>query len=126
MDTTDLLIDDELLVLDWRDLAGCIGHDPEIFFPAGETGPAAQQIRQAKRICGACQVQGDCLAHAVETNQVSGVWGGLTEDERRPVVAAGSPDVAAEPPDGHLRDGFLRRTSRRSCDAASRRRCSAF
>jgi len=85
MDTTDLLIDHGLLVLDWRDLASCLGHDPEIFFPAGETGTAAQRIRQAKRICGACQVQEDCLAYAVETNHVSGVWGGLTEDERGPV-----------------------------------------
>lgn len=81
--TTEL--DDELLVLEWRDLAACAGFDPELFFPAGETGPAAEQIRQAKRVCAGCEVQEDCLTYAIETNQVAGVWGGLTEDERRPV-----------------------------------------
>lgn len=85
MDTKDLLIDEELLVVEWRDLAACNGHDPHLFFPAGETGPAALQITQAKRICASCEVQEDCLAYAIETNQVAGVWGGLTEDERRPV-----------------------------------------
>jgi WhiB family transcriptional regulator, redox-sensing transcriptional regulator len=82
--TTELLID-ELLVIDWRDLAACRDHDPNLFFPAGETGPAAAQIRHAKTICASCDVQDDCLAYAIETNQVAGVWGGLTEDERRPV-----------------------------------------
>jgi WhiB family redox-sensing transcriptional regulator len=85
MPTTDFPLEEELLVLDWRDLAACSGYDPELFFPAGETGPAAEQIRQAKRVCASCEVQDDCLTYAVETNQVAGVWGGLTEDERRPV-----------------------------------------
>ncbi|MEX2279156.1 MAG: WhiB family transcriptional regulator [Acidimicrobiia bacterium] len=83
--TTEIALDEELLVLEWRDLAACNGFDPELFFPAGETGPAADQIRQAKRVCAGCEVQDDCLTYAIETNQVSGVWGGLTEDERRPV-----------------------------------------
>ncbi|HVR33886.1 MAG TPA: WhiB family transcriptional regulator [Acidimicrobiia bacterium] len=85
MDTTELALDEELVVLEWRDLAACSGFDPELFFPAGETGPAVEQIRQAKRVCAGCEVVEDCLSYAVETNQVSGVWGGLTEDERRPV-----------------------------------------
>jgi len=85
MATTDFPLEEELLVLEWRDLAACSGYDPELFFPAGETGPAAEQIRQAKRVCASCEVQDDCLTYAVETNQVAGVWGGLTEDERRPV-----------------------------------------
>ena len=81
----DIAVDDELVVLDWRDLAACAEFDPDLFFPAGETGPAAEQIRHAKRVCAGCEVQDECLTYAVETNQVSGVWGGLTEDERRPV-----------------------------------------
>ncbi len=76
---------DELVLVDWRDLAACASHDPNIFFPAGETGPAAEQIRYAKRVCASCEVQDECLSYAIETNQVSGIWGGLTEDERRPV-----------------------------------------
>lgn len=76
---------EDLVLVDWRDIAACNGHDPSIFFPAGETGPAAEQIAMAKKICGGCDVQEECLSYAIETNQVAGIWGGLTEDERRPV-----------------------------------------
>ena len=76
---------DGLVLVDWRDLAACSGHDPSIFFPAGETGPAAEQIAMAKKVCGGCDVRDECLSYAIETNQVAGIWGGLTEDERRPV-----------------------------------------
>jgi WhiB family redox-sensing transcriptional regulator len=76
---------DDLLIVEWRELAACNGHDPNMFFPAGETGPAAQQIAYAKRVCSSCDVRDDCLTYAIETNQVSGIWGGLTEEERRPV-----------------------------------------
>lgn len=76
---------DELVMLDWRDLAACASHDPNLFFPAGETGPAAEQIRYAKKVCAGCDVVDECLAYSIETNQVAGIWGGLTEDERRPV-----------------------------------------
>ncbi len=81
---TDLDLDG-LVLVDWRDLAACSNHDPSIFFPAGETGPAAEQIAMAKRVCGGCDVRDECLSYAIETNQVAGIWGGLTEDERRPV-----------------------------------------
>lgn len=73
------------VILSWRDIAACAGRDPSDFFPAGETGRAASQITTAKAICATCDVADHCLAYAIETNQVSGVWGGLTEDERRPV-----------------------------------------
>ena len=85
MQTTPDPILGELVILDWRDLAACNSHDPNMWFPAGETGPAAEQIRYAKKVCGGCDVQEDCLSYAIETNQIAGVWGGLTEDERRPV-----------------------------------------
>jgi WhiB family redox-sensing transcriptional regulator len=76
---------DEIVILEWRDLAACNGHNPDMFFPAGETGPAATQIAFAKNVCASCEVSEDCLSYAIETNQVAGVWGGLTEEERRPV-----------------------------------------
>ncbi|MDH3500312.1 MAG: WhiB family transcriptional regulator [Acidimicrobiia bacterium] len=69
--------------MSWRDLAACNDFDPNLFFPAGDTGVAASQIVEAKRICGECPVKTDCLAYAVEANQVNGVWGGTTEQERR-------------------------------------------
>lgn len=68
---------------DWRDEAECRTWDPELFFPVGTTGPALNQTEQAKSICRRCVVATDCLAWAFETNQDAGVWGGMSEDERR-------------------------------------------
>jgi WhiB family transcriptional regulator, redox-sensing transcriptional regulator len=85
MNTTDDQLLDDLVLIEWRDLAACNGHDPNMFFPAGETGPAIDLIRSAKRVCASCEVADECLSYAIETNQMSGIWGGLTEDERRPV-----------------------------------------
>lgn len=75
----------EEVVVEWRELAACRGYEPELFFPAGESGPAVPLICRAKRICASCRVREECLAYAIETNQASGIWGGLTEEERRPV-----------------------------------------
>lgn len=76
---------DDMVVLDWRDLAACADDIPDMFFPAGETGPAAEQIAYAKSVCAGCDVADECLDYSIETNQIAGIWGGLTEDERRPV-----------------------------------------
>lgn len=57
--------------------------DPDIFFPVGTTGPALEQVQMAKRICDACPVRAHCLEWALATNQDTGVWGGLSEEERR-------------------------------------------
>lgn len=67
----------------WRDRAACRDSDPDLFFPAGSTGPALEEIRAAKALCATCPVQDQCLAFALETNQDAGIWGGLSEDERR-------------------------------------------
>lgn len=71
--------------MDWRMKAECRDADPEIFFPIGNTGPAARQIEQAKEICHDCPVECQCRDWALDTGQDSGVWGGLSEDERRGV-----------------------------------------
>jgi WhiB family redox-sensing transcriptional regulator len=69
---------------DWRQQANCRNlRDPDIFFPIGNTGPALDQIRAAKAICDSCIVRQQCLHWAIETNQDIGVWGGLSEDERK-------------------------------------------
>lgn len=67
----------------WRDRAACLDEDPELFFPIGTTGPALEQIDRAKAVCGRCEVRGECLEWAMDTRQDAGVWGGMTEDERR-------------------------------------------
>lgn len=70
-------------VSSWRAESACRDVDVNLFFPAGVTGPAARQIREAKAICAHCPVRDTCLSFAIETNQEYGVWGGTTEDERR-------------------------------------------
>lgn len=69
--------------MEWRNRAACLEADPELFFPIGSTGPALLQIEEAKDVCRACPVVEPCLAWALETGQDAGVWGGLSEDERR-------------------------------------------
>ncbi|HCX83627.1 MAG TPA: WhiB family transcriptional regulator [Micrococcales bacterium] len=69
--------------MDWRHDAACLTEDPELFFPIGNTGPALAQIEEAKAVCNRCDVVSSCLKWAIETGQDSGVWGGLSEDERR-------------------------------------------
>lgn len=69
--------------MDWRHEAACRDEDPELFFPIGNTGPALLQIEEAKAVCRRCPVIDECLAWAIEAGQDSGVWGGLSEDERR-------------------------------------------
>lgn len=69
--------------MDWRSKAACLGVDPELFFPIGNTGPAIAQAAEAKAVCATCEVRETCLEWALENNQDSGVWGGLGEDERR-------------------------------------------
>ena len=69
--------------MDWRHRAACRDEDPELFFPIGNTGPALVQIEEAKAVCRRCAVIDECLRWALDTGQDSGVWGGLSEDERR-------------------------------------------
>jgi len=69
--------------MDWRHRAACRDEDPELFFPIGNTGPALLQIEEAKQVCRHCEVVEDCLSWALESGQDAGVWGGLSEDERR-------------------------------------------
>ena len=67
----------------FRSRAACRDADPELFFPVGNTGPAIAQIEEAKKVCMTCEVREPCLQWALESGQDSGVWGGLSEDERR-------------------------------------------
>jgi WhiB family transcriptional regulator, redox-sensing transcriptional regulator len=70
-------------LMDWRHRAACLDLDPELFFPIGVTGRAAEQVERAKGVCATCPVSGQCLDWALSTNQDAGVWGGMSEDERR-------------------------------------------
>ncbi len=67
----------------WRDHALGRDTDPDLVFPVGTTGQALVTIDHAKRVCGECEVSKACLDFALDTNQDSGIWGGLSEEERR-------------------------------------------
>ncbi|MCB1000746.1 MAG: WhiB family transcriptional regulator [Ilumatobacteraceae bacterium] len=69
----------------WRTKAICRDTDPDLFFPVGTTGQALLQIAKAKEVCGECPVSTHCLEYAIETNQDSGIWGGLDEEQRRTI-----------------------------------------
>jgi WhiB family transcriptional regulator, redox-sensing transcriptional regulator len=70
-------------MMTWRSSAACLDEDPELFFPIGNTGPAQGQIEEAKAVCGHCEVFEICLEWAMASGQEAGVWGGLSNDERR-------------------------------------------
>jgi WhiB family transcriptional regulator, redox-sensing transcriptional regulator len=69
--------------MSWIHEAACREESPELFFPVGSSGPALRQTAEAKAVCRGCPVRSDCLAWALESGQDAGVWGGLSEVERR-------------------------------------------
>ncbi|XAS67962.1 WhiB family transcriptional regulator [Micrococcaceae bacterium Sec5.7] len=64
--------------LGWQTDALCAQTDPEAFFP--EKGGST---RDAKKVCGACNVRSQCLEYALANDERFGIWGGLSERERR-------------------------------------------
>jgi WhiB family transcriptional regulator, redox-sensing transcriptional regulator len=62
----------------WRELAACRGADLELFFPG-----RGESADPARRICTSCPVRQPCLDYAITNRIVHGIWGGLTERERR-------------------------------------------
>ncbi len=68
----------------WQSEAACAGMESDIFFPERGHGLA----RQAKAICAACPSRVPCREFALETMQKFGVWGGLTEGQRRKIIVA--------------------------------------
>lgn len=81
--------------MDWRHAAACRDEEPELFFPIGTSGPALLQLEQAKAVCRGCTVKSDCLQWALESGQDAGVWGGMSEDERRAIKRRGGVRVSA-------------------------------
>lgn len=63
---------------EWQDRALCAQTDPEAFFP--EKGGST---REAKRVCTGCEVRAECLDYALTHDERFGIWGGMSERERR-------------------------------------------
>jgi WhiB family redox-sensing transcriptional regulator len=68
------------MVIDWLSMAACRSGDPDALFVQG----AEQNF--AKRICRGCPVRYECLADALDNRVKFGVWGGMTERERRALL----------------------------------------
>jgi WhiB family transcriptional regulator, redox-sensing transcriptional regulator len=72
------LVDPAEAELSWQERALCAQTDPESFFP--EKGGST---REAKRVCTGCEVRSECLEYALAHDERFGIWGGLSERERR-------------------------------------------
>jgi len=86
---------------DWRERAACrTGVDPDLFFPAAESGATRNaQVRAAKAVCARCPVRAQCLTEALARIPY-GICGGLTEHERRRLR------TTRRPPHGQRGDGL--------------------
>lgn len=71
-----------ITLLEFQYQGACRDHDPELFFPMSEAAAHEEQIGEAKAVCRSCPVLSKCRAYALD-NAVDGIWGGMTEDERR-------------------------------------------
>ncbi len=63
---------------EWHQEANCLGVDPDLFFP--ERGAST---REAKEVCRGCVVRESCLEYALANGEKFGIWGGMSERERR-------------------------------------------
>jgi WhiB family transcriptional regulator, redox-sensing transcriptional regulator len=74
----------------WQAQAACAGEVNSIFYPPMRGEPRrAKRSREAraKAVCAQCQVRSDCLEQAIDTDERYGIWGGMTDRERRVVMA---------------------------------------
>ena len=71
---------------EWRERAACLPHPAVLFFGLDDSEtPAERRTREdeAKAVCYTCTVRQECLDYALATREPYGIWGGLTEIERR-------------------------------------------
>ncbi len=68
---------------EWWSAAACRSAEPDLFFPISATSASGATIQRAKQVCASCPVSAQCLSYALRHRQEQGIWGGLTDDERR-------------------------------------------
>lgn len=79
---------------DWQARGACLGLANIMFAPANNDVAMAK----AKAVCAECPVIAECREHAITHPEKDGVWGGLTETERRPMIAAAGSQQAFNAP----------------------------
>jgi len=77
------------LIDEWWRAAACRDAEPELFFPISAAAASNPRVRRAKHICAPCPVRSQCLNYALDHRQEQGIWGGLTEEERRRIPRYG-------------------------------------
>ena len=76
----------------WQWRAACRGEDTGTFFPPSEPETKHERIvreERAKSICARCPVRLECLEYSLTVPELYGIWGGLTEQERRALLRDG-------------------------------------
>lgn len=68
---------------EWWNAAACRNAEPDLFFPISATPASRAVVQRAKRVCASCPVAAQCLNYALHHRQEQGIWGGLTDEERR-------------------------------------------
>jgi WhiB family redox-sensing transcriptional regulator len=73
---------------EWQSKAVCRNVDPEIFFLPDNSrmGDRTRRINAAKEICKTCPVISECLAYALDIKETYGIYGGMSEEERRRIL----------------------------------------
>ncbi|GAA3099768.1 hypothetical protein GCM10020254_51560 [Streptomyces goshikiensis] len=96
----ELLVEEADEELGWQERALCAQTDPESFFP--EKGGST---REAKKVCLACEVRSECLEYALANDERFGIWGGLSERERRRLKKRPRSETPPAPPGRRRRRG---------------------
>jgi WhiB family redox-sensing transcriptional regulator len=99
-----------LLERDWLLAAACRGHTDLFFAPDDSESRSERRRREsrAKAVCQTCEVRGECLEEALKHDERFGIWGGLTERERR-ALRRSRPDEETSPQDIAAGPGRLAR-----------------
>jgi WhiB family redox-sensing transcriptional regulator len=99
----------------WVNRAACRDMPSELFYPAPaeESSARGEREQAAKCVCASCAVRVECLAYALRANEPLGIWGGMTENERRSVLDE-SAGLASRTADAHSEPSVARVSNSRS------------
>jgi WhiB family transcriptional regulator, redox-sensing transcriptional regulator len=73
--------------LEWQAYAACLGMDLDVFYSSGSPGTrrTPDLLREAEAVCAGCEVRRECLEYGYAVSEGYGIWGGLTERQRKKI-----------------------------------------